>query len=66
MAKIVVPEFLGERFLATLGTEHEVEYDADLYGKRERLLDSVADARAILIRNRTRVDQEFVGRRPRA
>ena len=60
MARIVVSEFIGEPFLELLREKHEVEYDADLYGKREQLLDSVADARAILIRNRTRVDQEFV------
>ena len=53
-------EFIGEPFLELLREKHEVEYDADLYGKREQLLDSVADARAILIRNRTRVDREFV------
>ena len=53
-------EFLGERFLDLLRDGYEVEYDADLYGQREQLLASVAGAKAILIRNRTRVDQEFV------
>lgn len=60
MTQIVVSEFLGERFLNVLRDRYKVEYDADLYGKRESLLVSVADARAILVRNRTRVDREFV------
>jgi (S)-sulfolactate dehydrogenase len=60
MTRIVVAEFLGERFLDLLRDGYEVEYDADLYGNREQLLASVADAKAILIRNRTRVDQEFI------
>jgi (S)-sulfolactate dehydrogenase len=60
MARIVVSEFLSEPFLDLLRERHDVEYDTDLYEKRERLLASVADAQAILIRNRTRVDQEFV------
>ena len=60
MARILVPEFLGERFLDRLRIEHEVEYEPDLYGDRDRLLESVANARAILIRNRTKVDQAFV------
>ncbi len=60
MARIVVSEFLGEPFLDHLRERHDVEYDADLFGERERLLASVAAAQAILIRNRTRVDQEFV------
>jgi (S)-sulfolactate dehydrogenase len=60
MARIVVSEFIGEPFLKLLREKHDVEYDADLYGKRDQLLESVADARAILIRNRTWVDKEFV------
>jgi (S)-sulfolactate dehydrogenase len=60
MTRIVVYEFLGDRFLGLLRDGHEVEYDPDLYGKREQLLASVAEAQAILIRNRTRVDQELV------
>jgi (S)-sulfolactate dehydrogenase len=60
MSKIVVSEFLGERFLDRLREDHEVEYDPDLYAQRDYLLASVAGAQAILIRNRTRVDPEFV------
>ena len=60
MARIVVSEFLGESFLNLLRERHDVEYDPDLYAKRERLLTSMPGARAILIRNRTRVDAGFI------
>lgn len=60
MARIVVSEFLGEPFLDMLRERHDVDYDPDLYAKRERLLALMPGARAIVIRNRTRVDQEFV------
>lgn len=60
MARIVVSEFLGEPSLERLRESHDVEYDADLYGKRESLLASMAGTRAIVIRNRTRIDEEFI------
>ena len=60
MARILVSEFLGEPFLGRLREHHQVDYDADLYGERARLLSAVAGAAAILIRNRTRIDQEFI------
>jgi (S)-sulfolactate dehydrogenase len=60
MARILVSEFLGEPFLDLLREHHQVEYDADLYGERDSLLAAVADASAILIRNRTRIDPELI------
>ena len=64
MSTVVVPEFLGERFLELLAGQHEVIYDPDLYADRPGLLAAVADARAILIRNRTLVDTELLGAAP--
>ena len=60
MARILVSEFLGEPFLGLLREHHHVDYDPDLYGERAGLLAAVAGAEAILIRNRTRIDQEFI------
>ncbi len=60
MATVVVSEFLGEPFLEQLRNHHAVIYDPDLYGDRPSLLAAVGDAQAVLIRNRTRIDQEFV------
>ena len=61
MSTVVVPEFLGDRYLDLLAERHEVIYDPDLHADRTRLLATVADARAILIRNRTLVDAELLG-----
>ena len=56
----MVPEFLGEEHLARLSARHEVTYDPDLYSDRPRLLAAMGDARAVLIRNRTQIDREFI------
>ena len=60
MRKLVVSEFLQEEFLGVLRGGHEVVYDPDLYADRQRLLEEVAGAEAIFVRNRTYVDAEFV------
>jgi (S)-sulfolactate dehydrogenase len=65
MAGIVVCEFLGEPYLQRLRSQHEVEYDPTLYADRPRLLSASADARAIIVRNRTRVDAQLVTNSPK-
>lgn len=60
MRKLVVSEYLQEEYLDLLRARFDVEYDPDLYADRPRLLQKVAGAHAIFIRNRTRVDDEFV------
>lgn len=60
MKKLVVSEFLQEKYLDLLRSGHEVAYDPDLYADRPRLLEQVAGAEAIFIRNRTRIDQELI------
>lgn len=60
MRKLVVSEFLQDEYLDLLRARFEVEYDPDLYADRPRLLDQIADAEAVFIRNRTRIDAEFV------
>ena len=57
----MVSEFLQEEYLDLLRQSFEVLYDPDLYADRPRLLDEIADAEAIFIRNRTRIDPEFIG-----
>ena len=57
---VVVPEYLPPRHLDLLEEKAEVHYDPDLHGDRDRLLSAVADASAVLIRNRTIVDIEFL------
>jgi (S)-sulfolactate dehydrogenase len=60
MAMIVITEHLGQRYVAQLRSHFEVRYDPDLYAKRPELLNAVAVADALLVRNRTRVDAELV------
>jgi (S)-sulfolactate dehydrogenase len=60
MRRIVVSEFLQDEYLDLLRVGFDVEYDPDLYSDRPRLLDRIADAEAVFIRNRTRIDAEFV------
>ncbi len=60
MSKLVVSEYLPDEFLDVLRQGHEVVYDADMYSDRPRLLEEVTDATAILIRNRTRIDEELI------
>ena len=60
MRKLVVSEFLQEEYLDLLRAGFDVEYDPDLYSDRPTLLEHVADAEAILIRNRTRIDAELI------
>lgn len=58
--RVVVPEFLPEPHLAALRRAAEVVYDPDLYIDRPRLLAAVASARAVLVRNRTLIDDQFL------
>ena len=64
MAGIVVCEFLDEPYLQRLRSQHDVEYDPALYADRPKLLVALADARAIIVRNRTRVDAQLVTNSP--
>lgn len=60
MKRVVISEYLPDPFLARLGAKHEVVYDPDLYADRSRLFSEVANAEAIIIRNRTQIDAEFL------
>ena len=53
-------EYLGEAHLDRLRREHTVLYDPDLYLDRPRLLAAIANAEAIVTRNRTQVDRGLV------
>jgi (S)-sulfolactate dehydrogenase len=65
MRRIVVSEFLQEQFLRRLRDGFELVYDPDLYSDRPRLLEEVAIAEAIVIRNRTRIDLELLQTAPK-
>ena len=61
MTRVVVSEYLQEQFLTRLGERMEVVFDPDLYADRPRLLEEIANAEAIIIRNRTQIDAELLG-----
>lgn len=61
----VVPEFLPEAALALLAGGCEVAYDPDLYADRPALFAELSGAAAVLIRNRTVIDDELLAAAPR-
>jgi len=65
MADIVISEFLDENALRGLMKTHDVRYEPDLVDRREELLAALGQSRAIIVRNRTWVNQELLDAAPR-
>ena len=65
MRKIVISEFMNEQALDPLRGEYDVVYDQTLVDDRRRLLAELADAVALIVRNRTQVDDELLAAAPR-
>ncbi len=65
MADIVITEFLEEISLGELMKTHDVCYGPDLVDRRAELLAALGQARAIIVRNRTWVNQELLDAAPR-
>lgn len=65
MPLVVVSEFMNEAALAPLRAEYEVLFDPELVDERSALLAAMADAEAIIVRNRTQVDEELLTAAPR-
>lgn len=61
---VVVPEYLPAKHLEMMYPSVDVIYDPDLYGDRESLFDALASASAIVIRNRTIIDETLLGAAP--
>jgi (S)-sulfolactate dehydrogenase len=57
---VLIAEFMDEAAVASLQRRFITTYDAELVARREALLGAVADADALIVRNRTRVDGELV------
>lgn len=55
MADIVVSEFITPEALALLEAHHTVHYDPTLWERADDLAAALADARAIIVRNKTQV-----------
>lgn len=65
MADIVVTEFMDAAALDGLAADFDVHYDADLGADPDALAQHVAGARAIIVRNKTRVDAGLIAAAPR-
>jgi len=58
---VVIAEFMDQAAVEALRARHATEYDASLIDRRDDLLRAVADADALIVRNRTQVDADLVG-----
>ncbi len=65
MSEIVISEFMDEAIAMDVLKAFNVLYDASLVDDRPALLASLADARAIIVRNRTQVDAELLDHAPK-
>jgi (S)-sulfolactate dehydrogenase len=63
--RVVISEFIAPEGLAVLEGHVDVIADATLVGDRARLLAAMADAAAIIVRDRTQVDAELLAAAPR-
>ena len=62
--RIVISEFMDDDAVQWLAERHDTQFDPALVDDPARLLRAVADACALLIRNRTQVDTGLLARAP--
>ncbi len=65
MAAIVITEFMDEDAIRGILAPFDVRYDPALVDRRDELLAAVAEADALIVRNRTRVDAALLDRAPK-
>jgi (S)-sulfolactate dehydrogenase len=65
MAEIVISEFMDEDAISGILSRHDVLYDACLVDRRSELAAVLADARALIVRNRTKVDADLLAQAPK-
>jgi len=63
--KVVIAEFMDTGALDAFGVQTEVDYRPDLVEDRPALRAAVADAAALIVRNRTLVDADLIAAAPR-
>jgi (S)-sulfolactate dehydrogenase len=63
--RIVISEFMDEAAIARIAAAHEALYDPGLADRPVELKACVADADALIVRNRTRVDATLIASAPR-
>lgn len=63
--RIVISEFMDQAAVDWLGERFSVHYQPDLHERRDALIELLADADALIVRNRTRVDADLLQRQTR-
>ena len=63
--QVVICEFMDEAAVARLAALHETLYDATLVDRRDELKARLAWTRALIVRNRTKVDVHLLAAAPR-
>lgn len=62
--RVVISEFMDEAALGGFGEDYNIVYDPALVDDRQRLLGLLHDADALIVRNRTRVDENLLDAAP--
>lgn len=65
MPAIVICEFMDEDAIKRVLAGHDVLYDAGLVDRRAELAAMLADTRALIVRNRTKVDAALLAQAPK-
>lgn len=65
MAAIVISEFMDEDAIKGVLAGHDLLYDPGLVDRRGELGAALAEARALIVRNRTRVDADLLAQGPK-
>ena len=65
MADIVITEFMDDDLARDLARTHDVLYDKTLVDRPDELLATARGCRALVVRNRTRVDAALLDQCPR-
>lgn len=64
MSQVVISEFMDERAVALLAQRNDVLYEASLVDAPDRLRRALADAAALIVRNRTQVNAALLEAAP--
>ena len=64
-ARVVITEFMDAAAVAALAAAHDARYDPGLVDRESELQSACADAIALIVRNRTRVDRRLLATAPR-
>jgi len=62
--RIIISEFMDDAAVASLAARFSVLYEKDLVDRRADLVTLLADARALIVRNRTQVDEALLEAAP--